>query len=295
MKKFAKITGIVLFSLIGVLIVLFLLSRYVFREQVVDYLTEQQQNERVELLRNANPYAADTTQFRFTYTQDTLHAQALRTYFRLDTLLRADAPTWDNAVALAKFVAGNIPHANQTVYPEKSNAIALWEYHLNIEPAFNCRLHSILLHELLLASGIANRFVTCMPYDPEDNDCHVVNIVWLPELQKWAMIDSDMQAYITAPDQTPLSLEEMRRRYIAEEPMIIHRLLDTKNDNYYASYWAKNLYWFQCWEQTGYDKEPSKEGRMIVLIPPGFEGFKMRDQGVKTSDPARFWAAPIIE
>ncbi|MEG2491185.1 MAG: transglutaminase domain-containing protein, partial [Alistipes sp.] len=148
MKKFAKITGIVLFSLIGVLIVLFLLSRYVFREQVVDYLTEQQQNERVELLRNANPYAADTTQFRFTYTQDTLRAQALRIYFRLDTLLRADVPTWDNAVALAKFVAGNIPHANQTVYPEKSNAIALWEYHLNIEPAFNCRLHSILLHEL---------------------------------------------------------------------------------------------------------------------------------------------------
>lgn len=31
-----------------------------------------------------------------------------------------------------------------------------------------------------------------MPEDAEDNDCHVVNEVWLPELGKWAMIDTDM-------------------------------------------------------------------------------------------------------
>lgn len=292
MKKTFKIVGIVLASLAGLLLIAILLARFVFRDQLAGILNDELKGQRVELLRRAAPYAADTVQFGFAYKQDTVRAREIRDYFRLDTLLRGDATTWENTLALAKFVARNIPHANQKIQPEKRNAIALWEYSRSVEPAFNCRLHSIMLHEMLLASGIANRFVTCLPADSLDNDCHVVNIVWLPERQKWAMVDSDMQAFITDPAGTPLSLEEMRRCYIAGEPMQIHPLLDEENDDYYAAYWAKNLYWFACWEQTGYDKEPKSEGRMIVLLPPGFDGFQLDSSAVRTSDPTRFWAAP---
>ena len=171
------------------------------------------------------------------------------------------------------------------------NATRLWEYTRTVEPAFNCRLHSILLHELLLASGITNRFVTCLPADSLDSDCHVVNIAWLPERQKGAMIDSDMQSYVTSPEGEVLSLEEMRQRTIDEKPMVVHRLLGTRNAENYLSYWAKNLYWFVCWEETGYDKEVEYEGRAIKLLPAGFDGFKSAD-AVRTSDAARFWAAP---
>ena len=92
----------------------------------------------------------------------------------------------------------------------RRDAITLWEYTKNIEPAFNCRLHSILTYELLQAAGIEARFITCMPEDSQDNDCHVVNHVWLPELNKWAMLDSDMGGN-WASDSTgmPLSLLEM--------------------------------------------------------------------------------------
>ena len=221
-----------------------------------------------------------------------MRAREIRDHFRLDTLLRRDASTWENTLALAKFVARNIPHANQQVYPEKCNAVALWEYSRTVEPAFNCRLHSIMLHELLLASGITNRFVTCLPADSLDTDCHVVNIAWLPELQKWAMVDSDMQAFITDPAGTPLSLAEMRARYIGGEPTEVHRLLDEKDDGYYAAYWAKNLYWFECWESTGFDQEPNRgRHRCVVLLPPDFEGFRLGRTAVKTSDETRFWAA----
>lgn len=293
MKKFAKITGIVLLSLIGLLLILFLLARFVFREQAVDALNQAQQWERTELLRSAAPLTPDTAQFRFAFRQDTARAREIRNYFRLDTLVDPSAATWDNALALGRFVARNIPHANQTIQPECRNAIALWEYSREVEPAFNCRLHAIMLHELLLATGIANRFVTCLPADPEDRDCHVVNIVWLPERQKWAMLDSDMQAFITDPAGTPLSLAEMRARYIAGEPMEVHQLLGLdRNFSYYRAYWPKNLYWFQCWEQTGYDQEPDGKGRSIALLPPGFDGFRLSDCDVRTSDEARFWAAP---
>lgn len=150
-----------------------------------------------------------------------------------------------------------------------------------------------MLHELLLSCGIVNRFVTCLPADSEDCDCHVVNVVWLPEAEKWAMIDSDMQAWISDPSGVPQSLAEMRERFIADESVEVHHLFDADwGDDEYCSYWAKNLYWFICWEQTGYDKEVGYEGRDVALLPSGFDGFRIGENFVATSDDGRFWAEP---
>lgn len=297
MKKTLKIIGYTLVGLILIFITAALLIRFVFKEQMIAYTSKLEETERIELLRNATPYASDTAHYHFVYQQDTLQAQKIRAYFRLDTLLTdSSATTWNKALALAKFVASHIPHANQTKYPEKRNAIALWEYTRTIEPAFNCRLHSILLHELMLSEGIINRFVTCLPADTLDSDCHVVNLVWLPERNKWAMIDSDMQAWISNSEGTPLSLAEMRERYISGSPMRINPLFDSiKEDfnyDYYRSYWAKNLYWFICWEETGYGKEDAMKGRQITLAPAGFTDPDTGPSDVHTTDAERFWAAP---
>lgn len=296
MKKAIKIMGYTLGGLIIVLLIAFLLIRFAFKQQTTSYLYKIKQKGYTELLRQATPFSPDSTTFHFTYRQDTLRAQAVRNFFRLDTLLTTATTTWDKTLTLAQFVARNIPHANQKIQPEKYNAIDLWKYTREVEPAFNCRLHSILLHELLLSVNIINRFVTCLPADTLDSDCHVVNIVWLPEQDKWAMIDSDQKAWISSPDGTPLSLEEMRNCYIADEPMEIHPLLEDgekRNYDYYRQYWAKNLYYFLCWEETGYDKETSPtEGRTIALAPAGFVEPNKRKSDVQTTDAARFWAPP---
>ena len=296
MKKALKIIGLTLLAILLLLVVAFLLLRFVFLDEARSYCYGRLRTERIELLRAAAPREADTVRFRFLYRQDTARAREIRTYFRLDTLLRPSAATWDNALALARFVARSIPHANEQIQPDKRNAIGLWEYSRTVEPAFNCRLHAILLHELLLASGIVNRFVTCLPADPEDPDCHVVNLVWLPERHKWAMLDSDMRAWLAGADGTPLSLEEMRERCIAGAPAEVRPLLPgERNDDYYQAYWAKNLYWFECWEETGYDRETDCAGRCIELLPPGFAGFRLDASSVRTTDAERFWAAPDTE
>lgn len=285
MKKAMKVVSRTLLALVVLLPVLFLVARFAFRDRLLA-------RQRVELLRQAGPYAADSVPFRFTYRQDSLRAREIRDYFRLDTLLRPDAATWDNAAALAAFVADHIPHANQHVYPQTCNAIGLWEYSRTVEPAFNCRLHAILLHELLLSAGIANRFVTCLPADPLDADCHVVNVVWLPERRKWAMIDSDQHAFITDPAGTPLSLAEMRQRTIAGERMEVRPIGQSEPFDDMLSYWAKNLYWFICWEDARYDQEVGCEGRTVILRPEGFDVFGVDPSAVMTSDADRFWAAP---
>lgn len=298
MKKALKIIGWIILSLIVLLVAAWLLARFVFRDQVATYLSGVQNDTYIELLRKAEPYRADKAYFRFEYIQDTARRRLTREYFRLDTIDNPTAETWDRTLALARFVARNIPHANQSVQPERRNAIDLWEYTRNVEPAFNCRLHSIMLHELLLACDITNRYVTCLPADSLDQDCHVVNIVWLPEHKKWAMVDSDMRAYVTDSDGTPLSLSQMRERYINGAAMEIHPLLNEGQPfdyTYYRTYWSKNLYWFECAEQTSYDIETApwdKRGRVVVLRPDGFTPFDTPPHSVHTQDAERFWAAP---
>ena len=254
--------------------------------------------ERADSLRNAAPYVADTTQFHIRSVQDSARAAEIRAYFRLDTLYDANASTWENTLALAKFVSSNIPHANQAIQPEKRNAIALWEYSKTVEPAFNCRLHSIMLYELLTSVGITATYITCLP-QIDDGDCHVVDHVWLPEYGKWAMIDSDMVSYATDKDGTPLSLAEIRERLIADEDIYFHENYGkgSKKLCYYKAYLTKNTYWFSCWETIHYDQEPSAynpdAGRYINLVPPGFTlPSSIGDGEIVTSDAGQFWAAP---
>ena len=303
MKKFLKfIWGI--FAVIGILFSAYYIGLRLTHGRF--YLTIHQKydarfDEFVDLLRSAGPYQKDSTTFEMKILQDSARAKEIRDYFNLDSLYDAEADTWTKALAIGQFVASNIPHDNQEIDPEHRNAIALWEYTKNVAPAFNCRLHSILAFELFLAVGIDARYVTCLPEDRTDNDCHVVNEVWLPELGKWAMIDTDMGGhYFSDVNGTPLSLREMREHYISGEDMILYPQfkINGKKKKDQRAYMAKNTYWFYCWETLSYNQEDGDNrgrpiGRAIHLVPPGFEPFIYYDDQVVTSDADTFWAAPV--
>ena len=303
MKKFLKVIwGI--FAVIGILFTVLILYLLDGNTAISVYpSTKSRYGEYVELLRTSDPFAKDTVSVEMKIVQDTVRAKEIRDYFQLDKLYDADADTWTKALAIGKFVASNIPHDNQEIEPEHRNAIDLWEYTKNVAPAFNCRLHSILTFELMLAAGLDARYVTCLPEDWKDTDCHVVNEVWLPELGKWAMIDSDGDGnYASDLDGTPLSLREIREHYISGEEMQYHPRFKkgtTKVNNHYA-YMAKNTYWFSCWETLSYYQEDGKnrvreDGRNIYLVPSGFGGFNIDEGEIVTTDADTFWAAPVKE
>lgn len=244
-------------------------------------------------------YSSGTTAINMTSVRDSVRAKQIFDYFQLDTLYSEDSDTWTKALAIASFVASNIPHANQTIQPEKRNAIYLWEYTINTEPAFNCRLHSIMMFDLLQSAGIEARYITCMPEDKDDCDCHVVNHVWLPELQKWAMIDSDMGGNWASDEEgNPLSLPEIRANYISGEPIYYHPKFKriTRRPNFYYFYMAKNSFWFSCWETLRFDQEPSDGkdvGRYVYLAPSGFEPYGIKNDGIVITDAEQFWASPV--
>ena len=292
-----------IFAILGVLFVVLVILLHTGVFEVNMGRSEKSAlNSRIRALKTSGPYLKDTMIFSINAVRDSVRAAEIRGYFCLDTLYDASAPTWDKAVAIARFVADNIPHANQKIQPEKRNAIALWEYTRNVEPGINCRLHSIMLFEMLTSVGIDATYVTCLP-KKDDGDCHVVNQVWLPELGKWVMIDSDSGGYYaTDVDGNLLSLREIRENYVSGAPVVYHPGFGEAGESvgsWYFAYMAKNTYWFAVWENIHYDQESglwgSNDGSYLVLIPSGYEPFSMGTNVVPTSDADRFWAAPELK
>jgi len=256
-------------------------------------------DEMIRKLQTCAPYTEEPFPFQPLDLTDPARSGEIRRYFgnhaglNLDGIAGSGMSTWEKALTVSRFVSEHIPHDNQKEPMQELNAVTLWEYAQRVPGGFNCRWHAILLSELLLSIDIKNRFVTCLPEDESDQDCHVVNQVWLPEMSKWAMIDSDMQEYATGADGIPLSLEEMRAELIAGRRLNIHRNSDPDGVEYMQGYWAKNLYWFSIHTTFGYDLEGG--GRLpdciVNLIPPGFHipekysGFSANT----TSNAAAFW------
>lgn len=252
----------------------------------------------MEKLQTHNEFYADTISVNMTSNCDSIRAAEIFDYFRLDTLYTAKSSTWEKTLAIAKFVAKNIPHNNQRIQPDSRDAITLWEYTKNVEPAFNCRLHSILTFELLQAAGIEARFITCMPEDKNEYDCHVVNHVWLPELGKWAMIDSDSGGnWASDSNGTPLSIPELRDYYIKEKDIYFHPEFGAPSceKNHYYGAMAMNTFWFSSWETHQFSQEPSagrNVGRYISLVPKDYDPYDLNSADIVIHDAEQFWAAP---
>lgn len=180
MKKVLKVVAYSVLGILVLLIIAILLVRFVFRNEVANFAYELCGKEYVEILQLAKTYQSDSVNFSFELTAPVNKSYELREYFQLDSLIKECTNTWDATLCIARIVA-SIKHDNPNPKPTQYNAIDLWEWVKEHSKGFNCRAHSIMLHELLLSVGIANRVITCSPKDTTDKDCHVVNSVWLPE------------------------------------------------------------------------------------------------------------------
>ncbi len=257
-----------------------------------------------KILREAVPYNDNIAKIRFVTKADKRRRDRIKKFYKekagldLEALENSDLSTWEKTFELAQFVSKLVPHDNQEKWITRLNAISLYKYVKAIPTGFNCRWHSIMLSELLLAIGIKNTFITCLPEDKNDGDCHVVNLVWLPEKEKWVMIDSDMTEYVVDEAGNILSLFEMRD-YICSgkdfEIKIFPGFEDVWNGfptgkEFLKCYWAKNLYWFARHTTYGFSLEgKSRIGdAYICLTPPGYDYKKVREC-IETNNEKEFW------
>jgi hypothetical protein len=134
----------------------------------------------------------------FTYAPATdSNLVALRKAFNLDSIAGKGNES-SQVINILQWIHYLIPHDGNHDNPVVKNAMSMIAQCKREDRGLNCRGLATVLNECYLAMGFTSRFVTCLPKDSLhiDNDCHVINLVYLPSLKKWVWMDPTFDAYV---------------------------------------------------------------------------------------------------
>ena len=270
-------------------------------------LEEIKQYDRLTILQNSSAYIKDDNDSlpQFVY-QDSGDYRLLnvRKFFDLDSVA-GDGDEISKILNILHFVHKAIRHDGGNFALCEFDAIDIYNYHKSTGKGVNCRHLAIALNEMYLSMGIPSRYVTCMPYDEKDPDCHVINSVWSSQYQKWIWIDPTFEAYVKDENGNFLSIPEVRERLIDGRPLFLNEDANWNYENkqtkeyYLEGYMAKNLYWFDC--VTNYCFNPESRYRYVknkhvVLTPSTYKTpstyENSSDWAVITNDADYFWQTP---
>ena len=266
-------------------------------------LAQVKDRQPLNVLKKSAPYAKDGAKVEFRYQpKRSNNLCKVRDYFKLDSVA-GQGDELSKIINLLHFAHDNIRHDGSNQAFAELDAIDLYNYYKATGKGVNCRQLAISLCEMYLSMGIPARYVTCMPADSLDYECHVINTVWSSHLQKWLYIGPTMDAWVTDENGTLLSIAEVRQRLINDQPLVLcetanwnHESQQTK-EYYLETYMAKNLYYFVCKKLNRFnpesvyrDNDPADDVR---LIPVGFVNNNWKCD--TTTDPDIFWAKPKKE
>jgi len=302
-----KIIKIILMTLAGI-IALFIVLRFVV--SAVNYVKQSDRRNRwnawldggAETLRQAPAYDTVTSaDFPVVTYADPISDPGIarvKDYFRVDEI----AGVGDEVTRIKnimRWVRKNVRYDGSKSYDGERNSMALYEYGKRTGSGLNCRMVATIANELYLAAGFPSRFVTCMPRDSTDTECHVINAVWSGDKQKWLWMDSAFGAFVMDGGGELLSVPEVREGIIAGRPMTLNEGDKTtsgiERTYYLDKYMAKNLYWIGVEAEYRFNTE-STEPRVeaVALLPPDFRIWsgQARWYGHVTCNAAQFWQAP---
>ncbi len=258
-------------------------------EEKYDYLS---------ILKKSGKYKGDEKTAElpaFTYlAQDDPRLVNLRNTLNLDSIA-GNGDEISQIKNLCLWVHNTMRHDGGSMNPEGKNALALLEVCREENRGVNCRMLATALNECYLAMGFKSRFVTCMPQDKNDQDCHVVNIVWSHTLGKWIMADPSFYAFFTDKKGNLLGIDEARAMLVEGKAVRLNPEANwngkKRDEAYHLDYMSKNFYWFSCPVASTYDCETggmAEDG--YVILAPG--DFKPWSNDYLTRNPDYFWARP---
>ena len=274
-------------------------------KKYLSLLAQVNDRQPLSVLKKSAPYSKDTAQqdilFRY-QPKESKNLRMVRDYFKLDSVV-GQGDELSKIINLLHFAHDNIRHDGGNQAFAELDAIDLYNYYKTTGKGVNCRQLAISLCEMYLSMGIPARYVTCMPADSLDYECHVINTVWSEQLQKWLYIDPTMDAWVTDENGTMLSIAEVRERLINGQPLVLcetanwnHESQQTK-EYYLETYMAKNLYYFVCKKLNRFNPESlyrnNDPADDVRLIPVGFVNNNWKCD--TTTDPEVFWAKPKKE
>lgn len=265
-------------------------------------LKQIEQYDNLSVLKSAAPYSHEDTDSlpRFSYqsAEDT-RLKNVKEFFSLDEVA-GDGDEVSKILNILRFVHDSIRHNGNNYALCEFDAIDIYNYYKSTGKGVNCRHLAIALNEMYLSMGIPSRYVTCMPKDPNDQDCHVINAVWSSQLKKWIWVDPTFYAFVTDENGTLLGIAEVRERLIDGRPLVLnedanwnHESQQTK-EHYLENYMAKNLYYIECVTENRFNPESRYRdtGSSYVILVPSDDKEESSERMVFTHDADYFWQAP---
>jgi len=278
------------------------MKKLIFLFAIIFSSTLFAQTANLKTLRNAGKYQTENTENfpNFTYqSPDNENLKNIRETFNLDSIT-GNGDEMSKILNLMHWVHNSVRHNGNNSANCELDAIDLYNYYKTTGKGINCRNLATMLNECYLAMGIPSRFITCLPKDSTDRDCHVINSVYSKTLNKWIWIDPTFNAYIKDESGNFLGIEEVRERLIDGRPVVLNQDANWNNknkqtkENYLDKYMAKNLYWLQCTVNSKFNVESRNrktEEIYVSLVPSDFKPFR-HALDVVTTDPNYFWQAP---
>ena len=267
----------------------------------VKALSQLKQYDKLTLLQQSGGYISEDNLALpvFNYQSESNHnLAAVKNFFKLDSIA-GHGDEISKIRNILFFVANNIKYDGSNWALCEFDAIDFYNYHKATGKGINCRHKAMTLNEMYLAMGFKSRFVTCMPKDDKDTDCHVINSVYSETLKKWLWMDPSHGTFVMDENNNLLSIEEVREHLKNNHFLKLND--ESKVDKlwYLDYYMAKNLYWIQCTNKSQFNTESRYRAvdpdlQYISLIPSGFDksSNKYLKNNVITHDPAYFWSPP---
>ena len=273
------------------------------------------QPSRLDILKGAGKYNYADQRFvpKFVYqSADHPSLKKIREELKLDSIA-GSGNELSQIFNLMHWVHTIVKHDGNSINPTLKNAIDLIKVCRAEKRGVNCRMLATILNECYLAMGIKSRYITCMPKEANFDDCHVINMVYSKDLNKWIWMDPTFDAYVMDEKGNLLGIMEVRERLVKGLPLVLNadanwnrETFQTK-EHYLENYMAKNLYRLQTPLISEYDSETWKSGMEVTyveLLPldaleqaPQKQIQKNPQTGVtfnyyKTNNPDLFWTKP---
>jgi len=153
---------------------------------------------KLDILKKAEGYDYSDNRFipEFTYqSKDNPNLQKVRQELNLDSIA-GKGNELSQIFNLMHWIHNLIRHDGSSDNPDLKNAIDLIQICKNEHRGVNCRMLAMILNECYLSMGIKSRYITCMPKETDFNDCHVINMVFSRDLDKWIWTDPTFDAYV---------------------------------------------------------------------------------------------------
>ncbi|WP_162055062.1 transglutaminase-like domain-containing protein [Pontibacter pamirensis] len=244
--------------------------------------------------------------YKFTYEQNinNVFLNALRGKYQLNEVVKGAANDTEKALRMVNWVHNQWKH-NGSSEPSRPDAITILK-EVKEGKQFRCVEYSVVATSCLNSIGLPARVMGLKTKDVETTTSgagHVLLEVFLPDLQKWVMLDGQFDA-MPVLHNVPLNAVEFQQAIANNYEELEIRSLSGASKTQYVNWVYPYLYYFDVRfdnrEGLNIARETVKGKSSLMLVPAGAKNpkvfqvkYPMKDY-IYTNSPADLYQSPEI-